>query len=188
MHFHQNHCWCRNSNWTDGMFDATYMVSLEKWPDYQVGTPHNQQVISPDWTAVVQEVAFLSQDEYDRNAMIFERMLGKDGLPVTVTDEQLREMSMRSAPEPRAEVIEWLNENVAPVKNAQQPQGWCIGNRDYRYRGASGEMTFWFIRRRDAMAFIRRWSVYGRATTYLNYFKDDYRELKNGRLVQVERG
>jgi hypothetical protein len=168
------------------MFAATYMVSIKKWPNYDVKLPLNQQTISPDWLAVIDEVTFLSQTEYNRNAEVF-RLMAERGSAVDVTEEQLQSMSLRSAPEPRAEVLAWLEANVANVKDADQPQGWCMGNRDYRYGGAVGELTFWFRRRRDAMAFIRRWSEHGKPTSYLNYFKDDYRELRDGKLTKVTR-
>ena len=169
------------------MFDATYMVSVEKWPDYDVTVPHNKQTISSDWLAVIAEVEYMSQVEYDRYVEIFSSMAKKDPA-VNFTEDQIRSMSMRSTPEPRPEVMAWLHENVADVRDADQPQGWCIGNHAYRSRGGAGELTFWFRRRRDAMAFIRRWSVHGKPTTYLNYFKDDYRELRDGKLTKVERG
>ena len=48
-------------------------------------------------------------------------------------------------------------------------------------------LTLWFLRRRDAMKFIKEWSTHKKPTTYCNYFKDDRRTLVNGKLVSNDR-
>lgn len=86
----------------------------------------------------------------------------------------------------RADVLRWLHDNVKPRKGWDQPQGWAIGNDEYNsHSGIS--FSFFFHRQTDAMKFIRRWSVHKKPVSFLNYFRDDLRELKDGKLVKVKR-
>jgi hypothetical protein len=90
----------------------------------------------------------------------------------------------------RPEVMKWLEENVEDMKGNDYKdgdrKGWCVGNHDYRSHD-SRSLTIFFRRRRDAMKFIKTWSSHKKPTTYLNYFKSDYRELVDGKLVKKER-
>jgi len=99
-------------------------------------------------------------------------------------------LRIKNVPFLKQEVIDWLNENVKDNQSSscKGEKGWCMGNDEYRSTGSSLELTLFFYRRSDAMKFIKRWSVHKKPTTYLNYFKDDYKELKDGKLVKVTRG
>jgi hypothetical protein len=123
------------------------------------------------------------QEEYDRWKAISEKKP-----EFAMDEERLQRMSIKhEVPNLAPKVIEWLNENVLDSSSdKKQPQGWAIGNEDYR-ANSHNSITLWFIRRGDAMKFIKEWSVHKKPTTFLNYFKDDYRELHEGKLKVFDR-
>ena len=90
-------------------------------------------------------------------------------------------------PSLKKEVVDWLNENIKDnLKDKDQPQGWCVGNDSYRSTSHC-QLNLWFYRRGDAMKFIKVWSSHQKPTTYLDYFKDIYKELVDGKLTVIDR-
>ena len=77
----------------------------------------------------------------------------------------------------KPEVIEWLNENVKDRKDSDCVKGWAYGSDEYRSHDSSVSMSIFFHRRNDAMKFIKTFSVFRKPIHYLNYFKDDRKEL-----------
>lgn len=81
----------------------------------------------------------------------------------------------------RQEVIDWLNENI---KDTSKPYGgnkttkaWCIGNYRYRCTDSSSSFSIFFQRKKDAMAFIKRWSKWEKPINYCQYFTDVRKKL-----------
>lgn len=183
MHFHQNHCWCSSSNWTNEAYDARYMVSIEENISYQHNRGDNEDGKS-DWNSLVYEQDNVwCQEEYDAWVETAKEH-PNDGY----TEDFLKRVSTKSGvPTLKPDVVDWLNENVKDcASNKEQPQGWAMGNDSYRSKGCM-DITIWFYRRRDAMKFIKEWSIHKKPTTYLNYFEDDYRELYEGKLRVYDR-
>lgn len=85
---------------------------------------------------------------------------------------------------PRADVIEWLNANINDCKNKKDSKGWAIGTDEYNSR-SSISFSFFFQKQRDAMNFIKHWSVYKNPIEYCQYFKDIRKklDLETGKLV-----
>jgi hypothetical protein len=81
----------------------------------------------------------------------------------------------------KPEVLQWLTEEVGGKK-------WAVGSDAYNSRDTLNVSVF-FQSSRDAMRFIKRWSVFGKPVSYLNYFTENRRELdlKTGRLKRVTR-
>lgn len=183
MHFHQNHSWCSSSNWDGGEYSSSYMVDIEKFPRYKHKEVdwHDPTNCEADWVNLLDFSDHFSQEEYENNMRIYDKP--NIGLGI----EFIKEISFkRNMPTPKAEVMGWLDTEVKPQKDGTP--GWCMGSEDYRCGGASNQFVLWFYRRKDAMAFIKRWSSHGKPTTYLNYFKDDdYRELIDGKLIAFDR-
>lgn len=103
-------------------------------------------------------------------------------------EDMVDTMSLRGTPCLKPEVIEWLNENVKDSTDKamkHQPQGWAIGTDEYRLNGSS-DLAIWFLRRRDAMKFIKHWSTFKKPTSYYNAFHYDKRKLIDGKLVKVD--
>jgi hypothetical protein len=85
----------------------------------------------------------------------------------------------------RPEVMKWLDINALPSTDKERsgdPRGWAMGDEKYRSHQCY-DYSLWFLRRRDAMKFIKTYSEHGKPTEYLNYFNDDRRTLVNGKLV-----
>ncbi len=177
MHFHQNHSWCSRSNWNNQSFDSSYMVSFGTHLSYQ---HNNDEYVEDlvDWNnLVVEEDEVFIQEDYDR-AVAWAKKSKHEYSP----DYPTLAATKYGVPNLKPEVLQWLHENVKDcASNKEQPQGWAIGNESYRATNTT-DITIWFYRRGDAMKFIKEWSQYKKPTTYLNYFKDDYRELYDGKL------
>ena len=62
--------------------------------------------------------------------------------------------------------VSWLLKNVLDDPKTGE-KGWCMGNEDYNSTGGS-DFSLWFYRRRDAMSFIKEWSVYKKPTETYN--------------------
>lgn len=181
MHYHSNHIWCRQSHWDHKHYDCRHLVSFEKYIDYKTNN------INPDWEALITTEPVFNQDEYE----FLQEMYGPNGeSDIKFSDDKILKMSMRDVSILKPEVIDWLNENVplsTDKARKDRPEGWCMGDSQYRMTDSGVGFTVFFLRRRDAMKFIEHWSVHKKPTTFLNYFDDDYRELKEGRLVPVQR-
>jgi len=155
-----NHCWCYQSNWDGKHYDCRVIVTLDRIPK---GKTYYDPP-DPDW-ALVEEVKFTDEQlEASRKA------------------GQFRYSFLRL----RSDVLRWLHDNVKPRRGWDQPAGWAIGNEDYTSCDTLS-FSFFFHRETDAMKFIRKWSVHKKPVSFLNYFKDDRRELKDGKLVKVKR-
>lgn len=76
----------------------------------------------------------------------------------------------------KPEVFDWLEENVK--NQSKKLKGWCCGNKEYNSHSSEGFSLF-FYRRRDALNFIKTWSVHKKPTetynqnTYVNKVLDE---------------
>lgn len=70
------------------------------------------------------------------------------------------------------DVINWLHKNIKDQLDGTK--GWCVGNDEYNSRDL--DFSIWFYRRKDALAFIRQWSVYKKPTG--SYNQNSYIEKK----------
>lgn len=167
------------------MYCAPHMVCLNQYVDYDLDN------IDLDWPNLVHNVRVVSEQELHLNRRVWAEMAKEYPDRQPLDEKTLRVMSMRDCPTLNAEVIQWLDNNVADVKTDVDRNGttkaWAMGNEAYRVRAAVGELSLWFHRKKDAMAFIKQWSVHKKPTSYHNYFKDDLRKLVDGKLVAVER-
>ena len=188
MHFYTNHMWCSESNWDGKPFLTRYMISIDKYDGRSLFPKYT--VVDEDWGRLLYFKDVWLQGEYDKWISYY----NSDGYRgrFTANDKQL--MAKVSAtkydvPFLKQEVIDWLNENVAddPKPHVDQvANGWCMGNDSYRASGSDVGFALFFYRRCDAMAFVKRWSVHGKCTTYFDYFKEIRKELIDGKLVRVE--
>jgi hypothetical protein len=166
------------------MFDTKYLISIDQY-ERRAAFP-SYEIIDDDWTNLIEFTnEYFDQKEYDETMA---RLAEMD------KDHEFDEMYARgnatklNVPTLKQEVIDWLNENVADDPNPieQCAKGWCMGNISYRATDHC-QLSLFFYRRSDAMAFVKRWSVHKKPTTYLDYFKDIRKELIDGKMVQVER-
>lgn len=185
MHYHSNHCWCNNSHWNDESYMARHMVDVEKHLGYDTDD------VEDDWINLVDEVRVVDEKRLEINRKVWAEMAQKyPDKEMNVDEKQLRVMSMTDAPTLKDDVLLWLEANVADAKDSYEngtTKGWCMGNQAYRSRGEYGRLTLWFQRKKDAMAFIKAWSVHEKPTTYFDYFKEIRKKLVDGKLVLDER-
>lgn len=167
MDYLQNHIWCSDSNWGCN-YDCRHLVNISSKSDRD------------DWSKIIDEEAerFFDYEERDRFKRLIEN-LHKEYYP------EYDEMFYRTVKNLRPHVLEWLEENVADRKDPDCKKGWCIGSMEYRYTDISS-LTVFFHRKTDAMAFIKRFSKYGKATHYCQYFTDVRKKL-NLETMKYER-
>lgn len=79
-------------------------------------------------------------------------------------------------PNLKPEVIDWLNQHVEdsskPYCGNTTVKAWCIGSSEYRKTDSCSSFSIFFQRRKDAMAFIKRWSKWKKPLHYWQYFTD----------------
>lgn len=187
MHFHQNHMWCSKSHWDGKTFSTRYMITIDKY-DGRSQFP-SYEIEDEDWGRLLDFKDVWVQEEYDKWMAHF----NSDQYTREITNNSQKRIAesaatKRDVPFLKQEVIDWLNENVADDPNPykQVAKGWCMGNDAYRGGGSGMDFALFFYRRSDAMAFVKRWSVHGKCTTYFDYFKEIRKELIDGKLVRIK--
>jgi hypothetical protein len=172
MDYLQNHIWCSDSNW-GGMYSCRHWVHFTNTREYEVN----------DWSLIINDYidSFINQYEYN----VFKKRYQ------THDDEELIERCTHLAPNLKPHVFEWLEANIKdrPAKNtgdSESLKGWCIGSANYRGKDPYS-FTVFFYRKRDAMAFIREFSVYKKPVHYCQYFSDVRKvlDLKTGKYTVV---
>lgn len=189
MHYHQNHMWCTRSNWDDKHFDTSYMICIDEYERRDAFPSYT--IPDEDWINLIEFIPEVwIQEEYDRQIEYFKKYNIENPDRPREWDEMIAKgyATKLNVPKLKQEVIDWLNENVKdnPKPYDQCAKGWCMGNDDYRANDRSN-LALFFHRRSEAMAFVKRWSVHKKPTTYLDYFKDIRKELIDGKLIKVER-
>lgn len=161
------------------MYWCRYMVSVE-----QTREKTHPYTKDEDWKNVAEKFRFFDEEDYNRS----KEWNKEHPRSFEVTDEQERLFATKDAYRLKPEVIDWLNENVKDRKDPDYPQGWCCGDDVYQSTGM--DMSIFFHRKADALAFIERWSRFKQPTTYFDYFKSPIvrKELnfETNKLVRVE--
>ena len=152
MDYLKNHCWCRDSNW-GGHYDCCIIVSIDGYDE------HDEE----DYEKMFVTQSHFSQKQYDANKRVFTSM------DYELEEEKLLSASMTEISLPSDEVMDWLQENVADGKSGEKM--WCIGSKEY-IATDGGSFSFFFQRRKDAMAFIARFSKWKKPVNYCQYFTD----------------
>jgi len=180
--------WCSKSNWDGKNYDSTHTVTLKKYIDYDILLPAIDQKIDYDWNNCIVEKNVLNDSL--KHQFLEHIKLGATYPNQKTIDFAVKEYATRKCPDLTPQIYEWLEQHVTPSTDkdrADNPMGWCIGHEQYRMNDAVAEFTIWFLRRRDAMKFIKRWSIHGKPTTFMNYFKDQKKKLIDGKLVEVDK-
>lgn len=156
MHYHSNHMYCTECHWNGEQYWSRHHVTFDR--SNSVGDD-GVLVPNPDWDRLIEEPELLDSEKRDR-----QRARG-----LSYPDEDY----LAPCPTLKPEILEWLRIHVRPPASPSDlkgdPWGWAMGNPSYRMRGFHS-FALWFYRRKDAMAFIREWSVHKKPTSYFNYF------------------
>ena len=166
MDYFKNHCWCNSSHWDSKPFACQIIVTLysykkgykEDWGNLTVEDSYYDEDYANDWA--------------DRTIRLWAEH-GREKTPEEV-EEYKQRVGNRTIRSLKPEVIEWLTENVPDVVDGK---GWCVGDKYYSADDSSSSYTVFFQRRRDAMAFIKRWSVHKKPINYCQYFTDVRKKL-----------
>ena len=156
MDYLKNHCWCSDSNW-GGNYNCQIIVSLQSYG-------HDEG----DWLAIMEPTKIPDVEAYEWSKKYFE----EEGLPTERLDQS---KYYKRIYRPKQHVMDWLEANVPDDRNGKKM--WCIGSDEYLASGSSCSTSFFFQRRRDAMAFIKEFSEYKKPVFYTQYFTDVRREL-----------
>jgi hypothetical protein len=155
MDYLQNHCWCSESNW-GGKYDCRHIVSFRSYE-------HDAE----DWNAVIDEEADTVFDEegFERISKFFVEK------KIDITEE-VKQSYIKTVPNLKPHVLEWLENNVKDHDYDESGKGWCVGSVKYRATDSCHSFSVFFQRRKDAMAFIRAFSKYKKPVRYCQYFTD----------------
>ena len=83
----------------------------------------------------------------------------------------------------KTNVIKWLKNVRPPVDDREEQfEGWAMGNDEHRGRNLH-HLNIWFYRRRDALNFIKEFSVHKKPTAYYDSFADVRKILFAGKMV-----
>jgi hypothetical protein len=162
MNYLKNHCWCSDSNW-GGHYDCTIIVGLSSYDDgYE-----------QDWASLI-DVDSELYDDPERYETVKEFIETNGG-----TFDKTTFLTKVNNLKP--EVLNWLESEVPDLAVDKYGNGhkkaWAIGSTAYRSRDSKISFSIFFQRRRDAMAFIKRWSVWGKPINYCQYFTDVRKRL-----------
>ena len=166
MHYHINHCFCTKAEHTNDFYDANCMVDIDR-------LDHDKD----DWDNLIDIKRVVSIEELEIQTSVVKSM--KEKYPDIQMNAE--EMATRDCPVIKAEVRQWLNDNIKPQKDGEV--GWCVGNDQYNLL-QSYRMAIFFQRRNDAKKFIKTFSKYKKATSYFDYMKDPIVNL----VLDIETG
>ena len=176
MRYFTNHCWCNASHWDNNVYDCRYIVSFD--PIIHTKTlGYDDNVKDPDFDLLLDKRTFFDVEDYERMVEIHKGSKYEH----IILDKKFFN---RKTPVLKPHVQEWLNENVLPRPKCNgNTNGWCMGNDSYNYKN-SGFSVF-FHRKRDAMNFIKHFSVFGKPTCYFDYFKDKRSEMNPDQIKKI---
>lgn len=158
MNYLQNHIWCSDSIW-GGVYDCRHLVSISSYEED-----------GEDWPKIIDDEAERFFDERKYNTYV---KVSKELYP---DDEVKKEHFYDYAPNLKPHVLKWLEDNVKDRKDPDCEKGWCIGSNSFRAANPI-ELTVFFHRRNDALAFVRKFSKYKKPVNYCQYFADDRKKL-----------
>ena len=203
MYYNKGIYFCTESNYDGKFYESKHVVTIPQY--YGRNEQHNTTDLDDDNGRIIHchdfktltgEKKIFSEEDHE---FAIDKMLPpmRDVLSKRMEGEELQEyldnylhkLSHVKSIFLKPEVIEWLNENVAPstdAARADQPQGWACGN-DVYCSHATHDIAIWFLRRADAMKFIKTFSQHKKPL--MTYNQDTYKKciLTNGKLVEQKR-
>jgi hypothetical protein len=148
MKFYSGYYFCTRSCWDNGNYDCKNLVAIENYSlEYsEYGNEDFKKLIKSKLIFDEERFSFHKEHNPD-NAESFRTLCNKKCYFLDFIVEQ------------------WLLENV--LDDQKGVKGWCVGNDEYNSNDSQGFSLF-FYRRRDALKFIRQFSVYQKPTETYN--------------------
>lgn len=160
MHYHSNVMYCTQSHWTDEMYESAHYVRIPKY------VPGGSLELDPDWKTLIDVIDVM---DTEKQARYLEQGLN-----------YVSAVFKTQCPSLKPEVLAWITDIVTPPKSPADYKfdqwGWAMGSDSFRLHNPT-QFELWFYRRSDAMAFIRKWSIHKKPTSYFNYFSGHRWEL-----------
>jgi len=194
MTYHTNHCWCNKCNHNDEHFNGEVMVYFGE--DLSTNFidehfDHKNPIPDPDFKRLTEKKPFFDEENFQMRMKYFK----EKGEFLTKEEEDKerekeKKFMMSETVTLKQEVIDWLEENIEDNKDTTEKtpinerKAWCIGNDEYNSR-QSYNITVFFARQKDALNFIKKWSIYKKPTFYFDYFHDDHREMDIKEIVKI---
>jgi hypothetical protein len=146
MKLYIGYYYCTESNWDDKLFDTSYLVSIEQYDKKDLINNKidflNPKAFSDDFKNVI-DVKFLYPDDKIYSWKTFFQL--------------------------KPEVFSWLEQNVTNKKHNKK--AWCCGNKEYNSDNpVSQDFDLFFYRKKDALNFIKTWSILKKPTLVYNQF------------------
>lgn len=145
-------------------YDCGHLVDFKKYTIEIRSTadciPAN---VDANWDRVITEkLEIVEMDDSE--------LIAKYAAQLSISKAKAKEILARRVHYPvlKDKVVDWLNTNVAPstdINRANFPNGWVTYSKDALIQGPSSSFTLFFLRRRDALKFIKVWSVTGKPTS-----------------------
>ena len=145
-------------------YDCMHTVDWEKYEGIEIRStadciPANEHA---DWNRLLDEKVELIPPDSETAKRYIER-----GYVKTLEEANTLMAYRAHYPVLKKNVVDWLNENVAPSTDIQRismPNGWVVYSDETRIKNSTSSYTIFFLRRRDALKFIKVWSTLGKPT------------------------
>lgn len=150
--------YCSNDIWGNKGYNANHILTINKYPEEDANAVYYHRY-DDDFKAVAKEVII----EYE-DTILKDFLLKKFGM--VCKDDCMQECIHHTL---KDEVVAWLNENVAPSTDRNRkdtPQGWSM--RQIVGKNHDIDLNIFFLRRQDALNFVRKFSRYDKFTKTYN--------------------
>ncbi len=192
MVYHTNHCTCHKSNWNSKRFNGGAMVYFEEIIDNDFCDENEITIEDFDHQRLTYEKKFFDSEGLERLVELERKACADEGLHFS--EKEYRESRASNFwIETRGlnqEVIDWLEDNiddrkfVDPNSPIEKRKAWAFGDDKYN-SNTPWEFKLFFARQKDALKFIKEWSIYKKPTFYFDYFHSDRRELDINELISI---
>ena len=178
------------SNWDGDSYSSSYNITITRddFENRRYSVQRNPESGSEDWNNLIDVKTIRITAEYDRALKFF-----SEDSRIDRGEQEIHRIAeataLKEVPCLKPEVIDWLEAFIPDAPNPGYnncTKAWCMGNDEYRSGGRFGEFSLWFYRKRDAMEFVKFWSVHKKCTTYFDYFNETRKELINGKLTKID--
>lgn len=192
MTYHSNHSWCSESIWGGECFDGEVIVSIEKFISNVFTRDNNLRIENVDFDRLTYKKKILKEEDLNFRIEYMKKEAEKKGKAFNeekIIEEESR-WCMRDVICLNQEVIDWLEDNIDDMIWAKDDdctadkKGWAIGTDQYNINDHSRTNIF-FARQKDALKFIRHWSVFGDPVSYFDYFHDDSRDMDIKKIINI---
>lgn len=192
MVYHTNHCTCHKSNWNSKPFHGGAMVYFEELIGNDFCDENDIEIVDFDHERLTFEKKFFDEEGLNKLVEFEKKCCAEEGTPFDA--EAYRESRgsnfITETTGLNQEVIDWLNDNIEDRKfvsedcEIQERKAWAIGDDKYN-SNTPWEFKLFFARQKDALKFIKEWSIYKKPTFYFDYFHSDRRELDINELISI---